>query len=74
MNGVSEHSKGVLRPRKMYETTVADTVERSNGIIEFIEILKRRISRTKRTPARGALNIPATAAAAPHPKRMVMLL
>ena len=68
------HSKGVALPRNMYDTTVADTVERSRGIMEFIEMLKRRISRTKRMPARGALNIPATAAAAPHPRRIVMLL
>ena len=42
----------------MYDTTVADTVDSSSGIIEVIEMLKRRISSTKRTPARGALNIP----------------
>ena len=58
----------------MYDTTVADTVDSSSGIIEVIEMLKRRISSTKRTPARGALNIPDTAAAAPQPSRMVMLL
>ncbi len=54
--------------------TVAETVAISSGIMLVIEILNRSISNTKRTPARGALNMPATAAAAPQPKRMVMLL
>ena len=66
------HSKGVALPRNMYDTTVADTVESSSGIIEFIEILNSSISSTKRTPASGALNIPATAAAAPQPRRIVI--
>lgn len=41
---------------------------------DVIEILKRRISNVKRTPANGALKIPATAPAAPHPRRIVMFL
>ncbi len=36
-------------------------------------MLKSRISSTKRTPARGALNIPATAAAAPQTRSTVIL-
>ena len=42
--------------------------------MEVIEILNRSISRVKSTPASGALNIPATAPAAPQPRRMVMFL
>ena len=53
---------------------MAETVDSSSGIIEVIEMLKSRISSTKRTPARGALNIPATAAAAPQPSSTVILL
>ena len=58
----------------MYDITVAEIVERSSGRIDDIEILKRRISRVNKTPAKGALKIPATAPAAPHPKRIVMFL
>jgi hypothetical protein len=61
-------------PRKIYEITVAEIVESSNGRIDVIEILKSRISRVKRTPARGALKIPATAPAAPQPRRIVIFL
>ena len=68
------HTKGSELPRKRYEMTVADTVESSKGIIEVIEMLNIRISRVKSTPARGALNMPATAPAAPQPRSMVMLL
>ena len=42
--------------------------------MDVIEMLKRRISSVKRTPARGALKIPATAPAAPQPRRMVIFL
>ena len=51
------HSNGSASPRKIYETTVAEIVDSSNGSIEDMEMLKRRISRVKRTPARGALKI-----------------
>ena len=73
-NGESVHSKGRASPRKIYETTVADIVERSNGSIDDMEMLKSRISSVKSTPARGALKIPATAPAAPQPKSMVIFL
>ena len=74
MNGDREHSNGRESPRKTYDITVADIVDISSGNIELMEMLKRRISRVKRTPARGALKIPATAPAAPQPSRMVMFL
>ena len=74
MNGIRVHSKGVLLPRNREDPTVAETVDSNKGIMEFMEILKRSISSTNSTPARGALNIHATAAAAPHPRRIVMLL
>ena len=48
------HSKGGLSPRKIYEITVADTVDRSSGRIDVIDILNRSISSVKRTPAKGA--------------------
>ena len=70
--GVSVHWKGSSCPRKRYDTTAADTVESSSGIIEFIEMLNRRISKVKSTPASGALKMPAIAPAAPHPIRMVI--
>ena len=70
--GVSVHWNGSSFPRKIYDTTAADTVDSNRGIIEFIEILKRSISKVKSTPARGALNMPAMAPAAPHPIRMVI--
>ena len=54
--------------------TVAEIVDSSNGRIEVIEMLKSRISSVKSTPASGALKIPATAPAAPHPRRRVMFL
>ena len=73
-NGVNVHSNGSESPRKMYDTIVAETDARRRGIIDVIEILKRRISNVKRTPANGALKIPATAPAAPHPRRIVMFL
>ena len=73
-NGIRVHSNGRLSPRNIYDTIVADTVDNSNGIIDVMDILKRRISRVNRTPASGALKIPATAPAAPHPRRMVMFL
>ena len=53
--------------------TVAEMVEISSGSMEFIDTLKRRISIVNSTPARGALNIPAMAPAAPQPSRIVML-
>ena len=53
---------------------MAETVDKSSGRIEVMEMLNRRISRVKSTPASGALNMPATAPAAPHPRRMVMFL
>ena len=68
------HSKAGWSPKKIYEITVAEMVERRRGRIELMEILNRRISRVKRTPARGALNMPATAPAAPHPRRIVIFL
>ena len=71
--GTVETANCVVCPRLIYETIVADTVEMSNGRIDDMEILKRRISRVKRTPASGALKMPATAPAAPQPRRMVML-
>ena len=58
----------------IYDITVADIVESSKGRIDDMEILKSNISRVNRTPAKGALKIPATAPAAPHPRRMVMFL
>ena len=58
----------------MYDITVAEIVESSNGRMDDIEMLKSRISRVNRTPARGALKIPATAPAAPQPSRIVMFL
>ena len=42
--------------------------------MDVMEMLKSRISKVKRTPAKGALKIPATAPAAPHPKRIVTFL
>ena len=74
MNGDSVHENGVDLPRIRLETTVADTEETSRGIIDVMEMLKRRISRVNSTPASGALKIPAMAPAAPHPSRIVMLL
>ena len=59
---------------KMYVTTVAVTEERSSGRMAFIDMLKRRISNVNRTPASGALKIPAMAAAAPHPSSIVISL
>ena len=73
-NSESVQSNAGWSPKKIYEITVAEIVESSNGNIEDMEILKSRISRVKSTPARGALNMPATAPAAPHPRRMVMFL
>ena len=46
-------------------------VEMSNGSNDFIDTLKSRISSVKSTPASGALKMPATAPAAPHPNRSV---
>ena len=73
-NGVIVHSKGGLSPRNMYEITVAEIVDSSRGRMDVIEMLNRSISNVKSTPARGALKIPATAPAAPHPSRIVMFL
>ena len=74
LKGVNVHSNGRASPRKMYETMVADTVENSSGIMEVMEMLNSRISNVNRTPASGALNMPATAPAAPQPRSMVMFL
>ena len=74
VNGDNVHSKGSESPRKRYEITVADTVDISSGRMEVIEMLNRSISKVKSTPAKGALKMPATAPAAPQPKRMVMFL
>ena len=49
---------------------VAETVEIRRGRIEDIEILKRSISNVNKTPASGALKIPATAPAAPEAKKV----
>ena len=68
------HSNGGFAPRKIYEITVAEMVESSSGRIELMEMLKRRISNVKSTPAKGALKMPATAPAAPQPSRMVIFL
>ena len=61
-------------PRKIYETTVAVIAEINSGSMEVMEILKSNISRVKSTPASGALKIPATAPAAPHPSKIVIFL
>ena len=42
--------------------------------MEVIEILNISISKVKRIPANGALKIPATAPAAPHPNKIVICL
>ena len=68
------HSNGGWLPKTAYDTTVAEIVESNSGRIELMEILNRRISNVKSTPARGALNMPATAPAAPQPKRIVIFL
>ena len=71
LKGASEHANGDSGPMKTYDTTVAVRVEISNGIIELMEMLNRRISKVKRTPASGALKIPAIAPAAPQPSKTV---
>ena len=68
----SEQANCVSRPRRRYDTIVADTEERSSGRSELMDRLNRRISRVNRTPASGALKMPATAPAAPQPSRSVM--
>jgi len=73
-NGESVHSKGGFNPRNIYETTVAEIVDNRSGSMDVMEMLKSSISSVKSTPAKGALNIPATAPAAPQPRRMVMFL
>lgn len=73
-NGVKVQLERRAVARNIYDTIVAETVESSNGIIDVMDILKRRISNVKSTPASGALKIPATAPAAPHPSNMVMFL
>ena len=40
--------------------------------MELMDRLNRRISRVNRTPASGALKMPATAPAAPHPSKSVI--
>jgi len=50
---------------------VMDAVKR--GMIEPMVRLKSNISKQKRTPARGALNIPEIAAAAPQHTKSVIL-
>ena len=72
-NGVRAQANTGVAPRKMHETTVAEMVEINSGSMEFMDTLKRRISIVNSTPARGALNIPAMAPAAPQPSRIVML-
>ena len=71
VKGASEQEKGDCAPIKTYDTTVAVSVDTSKGIIELMEILNSRISNVKRTPARGALKIPAIAPAAPQPSSTV---
>ena len=61
-------------PRKIKDTVVAVTADTSKGTIDVIDILNISISNVNRIPASGALNIPATAPAAPQPSRMVMFL
>ena len=63
-----------VSPRNRYETVVAVIAEITKGNIDVIDILKSNISNVKSTPARGDLNIPATAPAAPHHKSMVIFL
>ncbi len=53
---------------------MADTEENSSGRMDVIEILNISISSVKRTPAMGALKMPATAPAAPQPSSMVICL
>ena len=48
------HSKAGWSPKKIYDITVAEIVESNRGRIELMEMLKRRISRVKSTPASGA--------------------
>ena len=74
VNDSNSQSNGGSIPKNIYETTVAEIVEISNGRIDVMEILKRRISNVNRTPASGALKIPETAPAAPHPRRSVIFL
>ena len=73
-NGVRSFSKATVLPRNKYDTVVAVIDEITNGSNDVIDILNSRISKVKSTPANGALNIPATAPAAPHPRRIVIFL
>ena len=73
-NGSMVLKKATSLPKKRYDIAVAVTVDINRGSIDVIEMLKRRISNVKRIPAIGALKIPATAPAAPQPKRIVICL
>ena len=61
-------------PKNRYDTAAAVTADVNKGNIDVIEILNRRISKVNKIPANGALKIPATAPAAPHPSRIVICL
>ena len=63
-----------LSPIRKYATVAAVTEDISKGTIDDIVRSSISISRTKTIPAIGALKIPETAPAAPHPIRSVMFL
>jgi hypothetical protein len=57
---------------RKYATVAAVTDEINSGTMDEIVRSRRSISRVKTIPATGALKMPATAPAAPHPIRSVM--
>ncbi len=71
--GAVELAKLTPSPMIREDTTVAVMEAVSRGIKEPIVRLKSSISKQKSTPARGALNMPAMAAAVPQQTRRVTL-
>ena len=63
-----------LSPIRKYATEAAVTDEIKRGTIDEIVRSRSSISRVKTIPAMGALKIPDTAPAAPHPISRVMFL
>ena len=60
-------------PVKMYDTVAAVTLEMSNGMSDDMVRSMSSTSMVNTSPAIGALNIPATAPAAPQPTSSIMV-
>ena len=72
--GVNVLSKATASPISKYVTVVEVTLLSTNGRMLVMDMLNINISSVNKTPAIGALNIPAIAPAAPQPRRSVTFL